>query len=359
MPDGIPPGDASGPHEDAGERAGAASEAVTPDGYPYTVVPDGGALGAAEAPSDRRGGPGGMNPLLLVGAALAPAIVVGVAVWFLASALRGGSDHRKNADVTSVLNILSGQRGVTSQRYEGALPPGFPGGVPAYPGAHLLSSVKQVRDQDASYLVVYDVTDGRPKAAKYFHDKFSAGDWQIDAGQDGPDYTLHQFSKTNDNNVTGLVLVADSKDGSVTTILLSLQVTSGAKAAKPAFSPGPNRPLPEGFPAEVPQYPGSTEIRSLYQKQPSGSTYAASFVTKDEASKALDYYRGKFKDNGWTVHDADASQSSLKDAEAISFADGRAPLTGSVAVGKLAEDESYTRIDVQVEVPRSRSGGGQ
>jgi hypothetical protein len=307
-------------------------------------------------------------PLLLGVAILVPAIIVGVVVWFIASGMGGssGSTHT-DEDVASILNAFSSQQGTISTRFEGKLPAGVPSGIPKYPGSKVVSSLMQLQGSDASYLIVYDTSDQRDKVANYFDGKLDADPWQLQGGQTDENGSVHQFSSIKDPNISGLVLVAESKDDKVTTILESIQVVSGAaSAAKQPYAPS-SKPLPNGFPANVPEYPGSINISSAYQKQPVGNQYVISLITKDAASKVLDFYRGKFQTQGWTVSDtadpnatppADtggtppaASPTPSGPATAISFTDDKTQLSGSVSTSKLTEDNSYTRVDVQVALP--------
>ncbi|MGH7622561.1 MAG: hypothetical protein ACREMU_09505, partial [Gemmatimonadaceae bacterium] len=268
-------------------------------GYEYSVVDDDDGVTPGRS---------GRPMWLLAAAVLLPAIIVGVVVWFIASSVSGGSSAstHTNQDVASILNAFSSQQGTTSTRFEGKLPPDVPSGIPTYPGSKVVSALRQVQGSDASYLVVYDTADARDKVANYFDGKLDADPWQLQGGQSDVNGTVQQFSSIKDPNLSGLVLVSASKDNKVTTILESIQVVSGAASApKEAYSPGASKPLPNGFPANVPEYPGAVNISTAYQKQPQGNQYIISLVTRDDAAKVLDFYRGKFKDNGWTVADTD------------------------------------------------------
>jgi hypothetical protein len=337
------------PAQESDKQPAATDGAVTSSGYSYTVVDEGAAVAHAS------GSRGGVHPLLLVAAAIVPAVIVGVAVWFFAAS-GSGDKTRVNADVSNVVNAFSQAQGTTATRYEGKVAPGYPGDIPLYPGAKLISSVLQIRGEDASYLVIYDTHDKRDKVSAYYQDKLAADPFQVDAAQDSRDSALHQFSKIDDANIRGLVLTAGSNDDRLTTIVVSLQVTSGAKAQTPArYDPGVAKTLPDGFPNGVPPYPDAVLIETGFQKQAGASTFIVSFVTKDEITKVMDYYRGKFKDGGLTVTDGDATQSALVDATVVQFTDDKQTLGGQVTAGRLAEDKNYTRIDLQVRATKQPS----
>jgi hypothetical protein len=329
-----------------------AAEATTPGGYSYTLVDD---MAAHDEPKAKSRG--GVPILVAAIAAIILAAIVGGAAWLLASSGGGGSSTRVSGDVTTLLNAFTqGQSGTTTTRYEAALPPGYPGNIPTYPGAKLLSSVSLVNGEDVGYFVIYDTKDSRDKVAEAFNTKLAGDPWQITGGQDGRDTTVHQFSKIDDSKISGFVLVASSKDSKTTTILESVQVTSGAKDAKaPAFSVAAPRSLPDGFPDAIPAYKDATLIESAYQKKAGAKSYAASFITKGDASGVLDFYRSAFKDGSLTVQDIDTSSSPLKGAEGIQFTDAKKTLTGGVTVGEFPDDASYTRIDVTVQVSKASS----
>jgi len=359
MAEQTPPGD---PAEGAGSRhitdSGQDAAGRTPGGYAYTVVNDAEGIPDAAPVGDRAGmrRPGARLPALLVAAAIVPATVVGIAVWLLASSGGGGSG-RVNADVSNVINAFSqgSSGGGTSTRYEGKLPPGYPTAIPSYPGGRLVSSVSQISGNDAGYLAIYDTTDARQKVAEYFGKKLDEDPWQVEGSQDARQTALHQFSSIDDANITGLVLAAESQEDRLTTIVVSVQVSSGAaKAEKPVYTPVASRALPEGFPDDrVSPYPEATLIESAYQKAAGGRQFTLSFITRDDVAQVVSYYRDHLTGSGLQVQDADAGQSALADAQAVQFVDASNGLGGEVTAGKFAEDDSYTRIDVRVQAPNS------
>lgn len=350
MPDEAPAEEPT-PTSPAGAEP-TSDASTTLGGYSYTIVDDSGTEGTAGQAVPRSAG----VPLVAAAAAIVvAAALAGVLVWLFApSGGDGGAKSRLSADVANVLNAFSqGQSGTTTTRYEGELPPGFPADLPKHAKAKVVSSIAQVHGEDISYLVIWDTDDPRDSVAEDYRTKFSADPWQIDVTQDGRESTLHQFSKIDDPDIAGLVLVTESKGGKTATILTSVQVTSGGKSAQaPPFVAVAPRALPDGFPGDVPPYTGATLIESTYQQKAGTKSYAASYITKDDASGVLDFYRSKLQDAKLTVQDGNASQSTPTDAEMIQFADDKLSLRGGVTVGKFAEDDTYTRIDVTVQVTK-------
>lgn len=348
------PGDTPGsepPRPPAERPAGG----ITEGGYAYTLLDDEAAPGETRPPRPQRRP---ARRLSLPVAALAalivvPALVAGVAAWFIAGALDGGggSDDRLSRNVTNVVNAFSqtddAERVI---RYEGSLPPAFPDDIPLYPGGKVISSIVQVRGNDAGYIVVFDTSNSREDVAAWFSGALAKDPWQIEIEQVGRESTVQQFSNIEDPDVQGVVLEAESKGDDVTTIFMSIQVVGAAgDNAAETYDPGDGRPLPDGFPADaIPQYPGSTVIESGYQRDASARTFVVSMVTKDDPTTVLQHYRDQFQSQQWTVTDAPAGSSQLPDGEAITFSGTDGTTSGSVEAGQLAEDKNFTRINVQV-----------
>lgn len=320
---------------------------VTPGGYEYELVAEGGEP-PPPPPRARRTFPRGLRrPLMMLGLAAVPAAIVGVAVWFAAGS-DGGGGERVNADVGNVINAFSQAPSGYIDRYEGSLPDDFPD-VPRYPGAEVVSALVQESGPDLVYLAVFDTNDDRADVASYFDEQFDTDPWQVEAVQDNRDVTLHRFSRIDDPDVQGLVLVAESKDQGVTTLIYSVQITSGAdRHNAPAFVVGDGRTIPDGFPQEVPSYPDATLIETGVQNEPATRSFALSFVTQDAISDVLDFYRDELANAGMSVQSGDASASGLEDAEAVQFADDAGNLLGQVTAGRFAADDAFTRVDLVV-----------
>jgi hypothetical protein len=328
---------------------------VTPGGYPYEVVDDAADGGetsiddTASFPSPRHGVP----VWAVVVAAVIPAAIVAGVMWFLLSGGSGGGD-RVNADTTSLLHAFTqGTEGTITTRYEGRFPPGYPDGIPAYEGAEVVASVAQVGDPAVSYVVVQDVGASRDTVAAAMKEQLDATPWQIEIGQDNRDNTFYQYRNTENADLTGIMILSASEDGSRTTIITSIQQASGAAGRTPdPYEPVASRATPPDFPAEVPAYDGALLIQSAYQNAPGSKSFAVTYITKDGASDILGGLRGKLEGAGLTVEDGDPSTSTLEGAQAIRFSDAELALTGEIVVGVFPLDGSYTQIDVQVQDQR-------
>lgn len=346
-PDGAPaPDQADTAPPPAQDRPpdGAAQEVVTEGGYSYEVVDDG-----APSPPPAKPEKSGAPWWLLAVAAIVPAVIVGAAVWFFFGQDDSGSGSAEVSATNLLHTFTSGGEGTTTTRYEGEAPPGYPEDVPAYEGAEVVASVLQIQGEDAGYIVVADTSGSRDDVMASLREQLDEDPWQITAGSDDTESTAYQFSKTDDPDITGIVLITSSKDGGRTTIVTSVQQVAGGQDRQPEpFEPSASRPAPDDFPEEIPVYEGALLIDASFQNDPNGDAFALSFITQDDADDVLDFYRSGLEAADLTVEDGDASASTLNGAQAISFSDEELLLQGDVTVGDFGEDDSYTQIDIQV-----------
>ena len=331
-----------------------AGDSVTDGGYAYTVVDE--TNGAKKEPKPkvkRESKPLSIAAPLLAALIIVPAILVGVGAWFLADMLGddggGGGNGRAGANVASVINVFGAAQGSQVLRLEGELPPGLPDDIPTYPGAAVLSSLVQPNGDDAVFLVVYDTGASLEDVGAYFRDALGEDPWQIDLGQETAESGALQFTKIDDADIEGQVLLGASKDSDLTTIFMIVQIIGGADDIEfEEFTPPVSKTLPEGFPENLPTYPDGIVTQTVFQRAPQGDTYGLSIITRDEGGDALNFYRDAFEEDGWTVTDADGSGSGLENAQAISFESDDGTVSGTLAAGDFAQDDAYTQIELQV-----------
>jgi hypothetical protein len=339
-----PPDDAA-----AAEAAPAGAPAVTPGGYSYEVVGDEPVPETSPAPTPSPAPTGGAPWWLVAVAAVVPAVVIGAAVWLLVGADDGGGGHA-DANATSLLNAFTaGTEGVETTRYEGELPPGYPESLPEYDDADVIASVVQVQGDGVGFIAVHDAGRSRDDVAAEMRGFYDSDPWQIDLGQDGRDATVYQFTRIDDPDISGLVLLTESKDGGSTTIITRVQLASGGEDRDDEpFTPVAGRPVPDGFPAELPVFDGAVIIEAAFQTGAEGESFAVTYIVKAEIDDVIDHYRQGVEDAGLTVVDGDPSTSPLEDAQLITFTGEEPGLEGEVAVGVFAEDDGYVQIDVRV-----------
>jgi hypothetical protein len=340
QPQGEPPPEPSA-HE------GAPGEAhTTRGGYQYTIVDDSAAETRGTGRVSRGARRGGVPIALAAAAVVLAAAAAALATWFVAGE-GSPDDGRVHQGVSNLLNAFGQDQQFTSTRYEGQEPPGFPD-LPRYGGADVVASVLQVQDGDASYLVVYDTEDDRDDVTAFYRDAFDEDPWQVEQGQDSASSTLFQFSNIEDADIEGIVLVTDSKDADLTTIIVSVQEVAGAPDEAEDFAPGEARSAPEGLP-ELPVVRDAVLVQSAFQRQAGGRLFALSYLSQDDTDVILDFYRADLEDRGYTVEDLPAENAPPGGA-GIGFRHEADGVTGTVSVSDFPVDDAYRQIEVQVSV---------
>jgi hypothetical protein len=82
----------------------------------------------------------------------------------------------------------------------------------------------------------------------------------------------------------------------------------GKDGAKVRLSSGGNVSLPEGFPKDVPIYPGSTVTLSVSTKE----GVQVGLKTADAPAKVADFYKAQLKSQGWEIETTlDSEQGSM------------------------------------------------
>jgi hypothetical protein len=92
-----------------------------------------------------------------------------------------------------------------------------------------------------------------------------------------------------------------TKDGTRATVTNSGKTTEvtieGKNGAKMKFAGEGGLALPEGFPKDVPVYPGSTVTMGITTKE----GIQVALKTADPANKVATFYNEKLKGNGWSI----------------------------------------------------------
>lgn len=345
MPDDEAP---AGDPDVAAPKSEPAAEApnLTQGGYEYELVAESessdGAV--ASAPGRNAGAPWWLFGVAVIIAAL----VTGGIVWLLFGRDDGSSGS--NTTAGSLLHAFtSGSEGVETRRFEGQFPPGYPETIPHYKDAPIEASVLQIQGDGLGFIAVQSADRSRDDVAAEMRELYDSDPWQIDVGQDGRDATLYQFTKIDDPDISGLVLLTESTDRSATTIITSVQLATGAgDVDDEPFEARDGRPVPEGFPSEIPVFEGAIVIEAAFQNDAQANSFAVSSIVQADIDDLVEFYRDGLEEAGLTVEDGDPTTSALEDAQVLSFTDEAGELVGEVAIGRFPLDDGYVQIDVQV-----------
>lgn len=303
----------------------------------------------------RRGAP---SWLPYVALAIIPALIVGTLVYFFA----GGSDSSGGAGIIDgFIRLNSTDEEITS--FEGKIPPNFPSDLPQYKDAKLISSLEIASGQGTLYMVFASTSDSPQKVYEFFLGALDDDPWQVELAQDTADLSGIVFSSPDDADVQGDVRIIHSTLDNRTSIYYRLQdltPTSRSSSQDKDAIPTSSRPLPPGFPNDIPIYDGkkseSIVTDTYFQRDPGAIAFYVSFLSKDTQNEILAYYKGEFEKRGWTV--TESTEASRGFSETIEFSDGaKQQIQGAILADAFAADPSYTKIELQMQVSTSRSRG--
>jgi hypothetical protein len=289
-----------------------------------------------------------------------PAIIVGIVVYVLAGS--GGSSVGGAGVIDGFIRL--GSSGDEISSFEGKLPPNFPNEFPSYKGAKLVTSFAVESDQGTSYFVVYSTKDSTEKVYDFYLETLEEDPWQVELARSSTEFTGVQFSRPDDADVQGDVTIHHSDLDGTTAIFVSFQDLTPSGRAGPIireFVPMVSKPLPPGFPSDIPIYESrrdATIVSDTYlERGPGGVSYIVTFLTKDSGDDVIGFYKGEFQKRGWVVTDSQLS-SSLSNV-GIDFRDGPSEqLQGTIQADAFDEDPAYTKVDLLLQVSSSRSRGG-
>jgi hypothetical protein len=294
------------------------------------------------------------------GVAAAAALVVGILVYAFTG---NGGEGSSAAGILDGFIRLGPSSDDSVKSYKGTIPPGFPDEFPIFRGAKVVASFSIASEEGTSYFVIMG-TGSRPQQVYDFYLKALDEDpWQVEAARSSDDFTAMAFSRPDNPDVEGQVEVQRSELDGRTTIFITYQDISqtGGRVSSDPFVLGPSRPLPPGFPSDIPIYKGrggrdSIVLDTTFQRGGGGLNFYVSFLTKDSQDDVVEFYRSEFKKRGWIVTDAAADANSF--VLGIDFNDGqRREISGTISADAFEDDPAYVKVDVLLQVSASRGRG--
>jgi hypothetical protein len=273
-----------------------------------------------------------------------------LAVAAAAGACGGGDgDSDKQAEQVIGKFLEIGQNpGATAEVMIGKLPADLPPGLPDYPGASLVGSTVSNDAGQEGISVLSETADPLDNVALFYEDALDQAPWQVLSSNLQEGLAVLQFSKSDDPNFVGGVIIQSSNDKKRCTILLSVQVSGEAPSPQP-FELGASKPLPRGFPAEMPLYPGMTVIHTGWGRSGDTTVFQYDFLAKSSPQDVIAFYRNEFQSRGgWTI----TEKPSQGTAVSFSFEhkEGDQTWSGSISADKFAEDPTYTQASLQLRI---------
>jgi len=267
----------------------------------------------------------------------------------VAGACGGDGDSQEQAERVMGRFLEIGQNpGATAEVIIGKLPADLPSGLPEYPGASLIGSTVTTDAGQKGYSVLYETPDPLDNVLLFYEDALEQTPWQVGFSTSEETLAAVQFGKQDDANFIGTVIVQSSNDKKRCTIFLSVQVSGEAPAPEP-FELGPSKPLPRGFPAEMPLYPDMTVTGTAWGRSVDTTDFQVSFLTKSSPQDVIAFYRNEFQSRGgWTITDA-PSQGTAVGTSFERTAEGQT-WSGIVGADAFAEDPTYTQCSLQLRI---------
>ncbi len=278
-------------------------------------------------------------PVLLVVTLAAGALAV--------SGCGGSSDDKAVAAMEKFLEV--GQSpGTTNQILLDKLPPGLPEGLPEYPGSNLIGSTVTTSSAGKVLGVLRETADPVDQVYAFYEQAFSTAPWRVQVSTFPGTAAGVQFTNINDTGVSGAVVIQPStgEDGT-SVIFLSIQSTSGSSTAEP-FELQPSKPLPMGWPEQIPVYSGATVTDTGWGQTGSSIEWQITFLAQVAAQEVIDFYKTELTKAGFTVNDEAPQGATLM----LSFqgAQTNEAWSGAVSAQAFAQDPTYAQATVQLQI---------
>jgi len=261
----------------------------------------------------------------------------------------GDGDSDKQAEQVTGRFLEVGQNpGTTAEVMVGKLPADLPPGLPEYPGASLIGSAVTADGGQKALSVLRETADPLDNVILFYEDALEQAPWQVVVSTSQEGLAALQFSRLDVANFMGTVIVRSSADEKRSIILLSVDVSGEAPSPQP-FELGASKPLPRGFPAEMPLYPDMTVTDTAWGRSADTTQFQVNFLTKGSPQDVIAFYRNDFQSRGgWTI----TEEPSQGTAVGISFehtAEGQT-WSGSISADAFADDPTYTQTSLRLQI---------
>jgi hypothetical protein len=243
------------------------------------------------------------------------------------------------------------------ESFPGELPPDLPAAFPVYPDGDIVVSSRELRtpeptDQPAEgdqvtalYLILMDTADSPSEVFGYYEDALDTDPWQIESTIATPGLQSILFSLIEDPDVTGRLDIARDHDEARTTAVVSIQDAGAEQIEAPAFEVPEGLLLPAQFPQEIPLYEDANIISSAFLREPGQESIEVVFISLDDQSDIIEFYRQALEEAGWDVQDAPVE--GLTDR--LIFSDPEGTLNGAIQADRFSEEPDYTQVATSIQ----------
>jgi hypothetical protein len=267
----------------------------------------------------------------------------------VASGCGGSSSDSQAQSIVQKFLEVSQSPDTQSEVLLGKVPADLPAGLPEYPGSKLLGSVVTTGSgmKDVGILRETDASVG--DLYTFYEQAFDMQPWQIMASTSPGKIAALQFGNSDDPNMAGTLVVQPvGNDGSGSVIYTSVQTVSTDTPTAEPFKPDPSKPLPRGWPSQMPIYPNANIADTAWSRSGGTVQWQVSLLAITTPQDIIDYYRTELQGAGFNV----TEQPTQGGVSTLSFENKRTstPWSGSVTTQTFAKDPTYAQVVIQLQI---------
>jgi hypothetical protein len=271
-----------------------------------------------------------------------------------ASACGGGNDK----EIT-----VPGGDGNVKVTTGGDLPSDFPDDFPIYKDAKLTGSVRGEQEGQAGFFVTWETDASVQDVTDFYKAELDKAPWQTAGTFASAEGSVISFTRTDGTDLGGGVTVASS-DGKTQFVVFmgqgaGLAPTSEATTEEQPTpeenaTPEESQPtaqaelpdqveLPGDYPSDVAPIPDGARITDASSFTSDGqTTFAVTYLTKDDPTSVADFYGSKVPGNGWSETGTFSSNGQ------VSATYGNEAENGNLVITAGSSDtyEGYTEVNL-------------
>jgi len=275
-------------------------------------------------------------------------VIVLAAGIALAFGCGGGSSNQEAESAVAKLLQVGQSPGTTNEVLIDKSPADLPDGLPEYPGSKLIGSTITTSGGAEGLGVLRETGDPVDKVYAFYEQALDTDPWEIQISSFPAETAGLQFVNINDSNMAGAVVIQSSgDDDSGSLIFTSIQKAIEAPTSEP-FKLEPSKPLPRGWPGQVPLYPNATITGTAWGRSVGAGEWQISFLAETTLTDVIDFYRTELTSAGFVVTD----EPPQGEASVLSFKNELTPeiWNGAISAQAFADDPAYALGTIQLSI---------
>jgi len=203
----------------------------------------------------------------------------------------------------------------------GELPSDFPSDFPIFKGADLTGSIKGEQEGQSGFFVTWETDSSQDDVTNFYKEALDKDPWKTSGVITTGEGAMITFARADNEGFGGLVTVSSS-DGKTQFVVF---VGEGAGAAPTEEAQVNEQPtpkteatteeaqtptqaelpdevkLPDGYPSDVAPIPSGARVTDASSFASEGkTTFAVTYLTKEDPNSIADFYGSKVPGNGWS-----------------------------------------------------------